>query len=309
MDSQTRPTASARWDDLAAYLLQTEIAESWRKTHASFSSWLADLAQSLGRSEATLWRALTAGRYYNTLRQVSKKRGIALPVLGAPQLMASPEAIELVAKIARAAPAEVARQITDRVVAGTISRRELRTYWETYRPVLDGRTARGRNVKAPRFNPHSIDMANSRLEADCIAGLIHAGGAWLGIEQPHLYKVIPFRERTSIWANVRPVPDVIVLHQRDSRQQLEVHGVEATARPDHNAVIRHYQSSGLGVDYLWIVTPSGKRMHKESPPQEIGLLEANPNGVRVIRPAGNAKQNHDKTSNLLRLLLTREIVA
>jgi hypothetical protein len=309
MSLQAQSITHSRWGDLAAYLLQTEKTASWRKTHASFSSWLAHLAQSLDRSEATLWRALAAGRYYNALRQASKKRGITLPVLGAPQLAASPEAIELVAKISRAAPTEVAQQITEKVVAGAISRRELRTYWETYRPVLDGRTARGRNVTAPRFNPSRIDMVSSRLEADCIAGLIHAGGAWLGVAEPRLYKVIPFRERMLPGLDVRSVPDVIVLYQRDLRQPLEVHGIEATARPGHNAVIRRYRASGLGVDYLWIVTPSDAQLQKEIRSNEIGLLEAKPNRVRVFRPAGNAKQNRDETANLLRSLLAREIVA
>lgn len=282
---------------------------SWSATHPSFSSWVADLALSLKRSEATVWRALSAGRYYNELRAEFGARGVELPRLGSTQLAATPESLELADKISRVAPAELVQQITQKVVEGKISRRELRTYWETYRPVLKGLTARGRNVEAPRFNPRSIDMLSSRLDADCIAGLIQEGAAWLGVAKAHIYKVIPVSGSLGPRLGVQCMPDVIVLYQPSPKDPLQVHGIEAASRPDHNAVIRYYRMRGIGVDYFWIATPTETESRSADRSQEIGLLEANPKGVKVVRRAGPAKQDRDDALALIRGLLAREVVA
>jgi hypothetical protein len=301
--------ALSSWGALAQYLLASEKSMGWGQTHSSFSSWLSDCAKELKRSEATLWRALAAGRYYNELRAEFIARGVTLPELGSPQLAASPEGLELADKIARVAPAEVVQQITQKVVEGKISRRELRTYWETYRPILNGMTARGRNVQAPRFNPRSIDMLSNRLEADCIAGLIAQGPSWLGDAKAHLYKVIPITESIVSRLRLRFVPDVIVLYQPSQRDALEIHGVETTARPDDSPAIRHYLARGSGADHFWIATPTETESRTAGRHQEIGLLEADPNGVKVLRRAGPAKQDQGDALTLLRALLSREVVA
>lgn len=299
----------ASWGELAQFLLATERSMSWGATHESFSSWLSDHAKALRRGEATLWRALAAGRYYNELRAEFAERGVALPELESPQLAASPESLELADKIARVAPAEVVQQITQKVVEGQISRRDLRSYWETYRPVLNGLTARGRNVPAPRFNPRSIDMLSSRLEADCMAGLIQHGSSWLGVTDAHIYKVIPVTESLAPRLSKRCVPDVIVLYQPNASQPLEIHGVEVAARPDEAATVRQYRGHGVGVDYFWIATPTETPSRIAGLCPEIGVLEADHNGVKVIRRAGPAKQSPSEVLSVARGLLAREVVA
>ena len=293
----------SNWGQLAAHLLEVEKSLSWGETHSSLSSWLADQAKQMKRGEATLWRALAAGRHYNELRAELASEGVDAPPLSSPELAASPESLELADKICRVAPAELVRSITSQVLRGTISRRELRAYWETYRPVLQGQTARGRNVAAPRFNPRSIDMISSRLEADCIAGLLKDGGAWLGAADAPVYKVIHMGD-VDITA-----PDVIVLFRPNRISPLEIHGIEVTLRVDANAYLRRYKREGGGLDRLWAVTPMDAPSTESKLPTEIGLLEADPSGVRVNRQAGVAKQNGDELTRTLRSLLAREVGA
>lgn len=301
--------ADSSWDHLAERLLQAEKTMSWSATHSSFSNWVTDLARSLNRSEATVWRALAAGRYYNVLRSEFSDRGIMLPELGSSQLVASPEGLELTDKISRVAPPEVVQQIKQKVVEGKVSRRELRAYWETYRPVLEGLTARGRNVAAPRFNPRNIAMIGRRLEADCIAGLIQEGSKWLGVVRAHIYKVIPIDNHIARRFGVQYAPDVIVLYQADTKHPLEVHGVEATSQPDTNAAARHYRLRGVGIDHFWIAAPTEMKSQLEASCPEIGILEADPNGVKVLRRAGVANQDLDEKLAILKVLLAREVVA
>ena len=306
---QPSVNAHANWDELAAFLLRAEKSMSWGSTHSSFSGWLSDLSKRLGRGEATLWRALAAGRYYNELSSEFAERGQTIPKLGSGAVLATPEVLELADKLSRVAPAELVQSIVEKVVDGKISRRELRTYWETYRPVLQGLTARGRNVIAPRFNPRNIDMISRRLEADCIAGLIKDGSTWLGSDRAHLYKVIPMTQPLTPKLGIRFVPDVIVLYQTEPQSRLELHGVEATVRPDHDRVLRHYRVCGLGLDFLWIAAPTETESRNVRKCTELGLLEANTSGVRVVRPASPAKLDRDAMTNTLRGLLAREIAA
>lgn len=301
--------AGSTWHGLAAHLLTVEKVRSWSTTHSSFSSWLADLARALQRSEATLWRALSAGRYYAEIREELVGRGVEIPELGAPAVAASPEALELAQKISRVAPDEVVQQISRKVIEGAISRRELRTYWETYRPVLNGQTARGRNVEAPQFDPDSAEMLSSRAEADCVAGLIHGGSGWLGCDQAHIYKVIPVSSRTAVQLGCRHVPDVIVLYQATPNEQMQIHGIEAATRLKNNAVVRHYRTNGLGVDRFWIIAPDTIELRAADSNPEIGVLQANPRGVHVTHQAGPAKQDRDETLVLMRGLLARQLGA
>lgn len=310
MASSALPTGTAElplnWGELAAHLLDVEKSMRWGTTHASLSSWLADVARQMRRGEATLWRALAAGRYYNELRDALVAEGVRIPALGSPDVAASPESLELADKISRVAPAELVRSITLKVMQGTISRRELRAYWETYRPVLQGLTARGRNVTAPRFNPRSIEMISSRLEADCVAGLLKDGGAWLGTPNAPVYKVVHMSDGGP---EAGTVPDVIVLYRASRSSPLEIHGIEVTLRPDGNTFLRQYKRGGAGVDQLWLVMPTASAPAASKLPKEVGLLEADPNGVHVSRRASVAKQDAEALAKTLRSLLAREVGA
>lgn len=294
------------WHALAAYLLAVERTRSWSATHSSFSSWLADLAKTLQRSEATLWRMFSAGRYYSEIREKSLGGGAEVPDLSSQSVAASPESLELAQKISRVAPDEVVEDISRKVIDGAISRRELRTYWETYRPVLNGRTARGRNVEAPHFNSDSLEMLSSRMEADCVAGLIREGAVWLGCAQAHVYKVIPMSAQSLPRLGGRHVPDVIVLYQPTPIQPMEIHGIETATRLEKNAVVRQYRTAGLGVDRFWIIASHAIESLIADRNPEIGVLQANPERVRVIRRAGPAKQDRDDALALMRGLLARK---
>lgn len=291
-----------QWRMLAAYLISIESSMSWGSTHASFSQWMSSFAKDAGKSEATLWRALAAGRYYNDIRTEAVKYGVQYPPLDDVNIKASPESLELFDKISRAAPAELVRTLQDKVMNGDISRSELRKIWVAYRPVLEGQTARGRNMEAPRFNPRNIRMIGLRLEADCVSALVQAGPTWLGADNAIVYKVISGLDSSS----TRSTPDLIVLLKRDKRSSLELHGVEVTTTPERNGVLKNFKNNWMSVDFLWLALPTIPDGRQERAiPEGVGIIIGDQSGVQVLKQPISAKRDQVQTEMLYRELLVK----
>lgn len=300
---------SSRWSEVASYLLASEASSEWSKTHTSYSSWLAGLATQVGRSEATLWRALAAGRYYNKLRAEFSLTGLDLPELGSRDLLASPESLELLEKISRAAPSEVFQEIAPKVVTAKIARSELRAYWENYRPVLKGLTARGKNVIAPRYDEDDIEMQSARVAANCVAGLIKHGSEWLGCANAYIYKAISTIDASALKLSCAFIPGTIVIYQLDDKLPIQVHGIQIANSPDKDPTLQRYKECGLGVDHLWVVTHSHKSSKFIGACSEVGIICSDQSRVNVIRPALKARENAAEKVAVLKGLLSHETLA
>lgn len=296
------------WGKLAHHLLAVEQANTWERTHPSFSAWLSDEATRLKRNPSSLWRARSSGRYYRTLASSLKARGHQVPDLDSDELKASPESLELTAKLSRVAPEQLMRELAAKVIDATVSRRDLRSYWLAYRPVMAGKTARGRGTVPPRFDPHDDHMRISRAEADMIAGLVQAGAEWLGNATARVYRVFHYDDLPKSTQTKGMLPDVLILYQSDEHAPVEVHGVEivpphAMDTPSLEARIQRIRSA---VDYTWLawVDPASADLKSEDV-RDIGQIHAGHGGVHVRHRARLGTPDSAIQANMLKVLLSR----
>jgi hypothetical protein len=289
------------WGAAAAELLRIEESSDWNRGNSSFSQYISDLANEVEKARPTFWRLVNAGHTYNSLRSQLDPRGDTLPPLEhAPQKL-SPEALVLLSKIERVAPAAVMPALNRGVMAGEISTGRLRSVWETYKPVLNGKTKRGRGTATPRFNARDKAMQGARFEAQIIADLKAQGPKWLGFTGvPSVYTVIKLGSAGAVSQS-----DAVVLFAGTNSSSLTIHAIKAAT--GHFERLQNITSSGI--DYRWLATPerlTGKELARV--PVEIGLLVGKPGSVSVFRPAtqitkGPAEQEFLRI--LLRHIATR----
>jgi len=102
------------------------------------------LAEQFQVHESNLWRIKKAGEYYLKLHDTDDIQVIE-------DAKTTPEQVEILTKIRTAAPPEVVQSLEKRMVEGETTRKELRDVWQTYRPLKEGRTERGRKPKEPQL--------------------------------------------------------------------------------------------------------------------------------------------------------------
>lgn len=299
----SRRTAPQRWGKTASELLAIESTGSWQKTHASLSFYLSDLAKTEDKTKSLYWRLLAAGREYNQLRAKFDPQGKEFPALEESGVKASPESLELVSKIRRVAPAHVMEALERKAMRGEISRRELRTLWLAYRPVLGGKTARGRIV-APHYDSRNQTMRRALIEANSLALLARNGPEWLGSRSPYVYRIVHISSDDRLRYLYPSVPDAVVVFAKREKDDIELHGVEAGDLIEDNAVLDHYDPVASSVDFLWFATPRelGERDLARIP-QEIGILRASADAIQVVRHAQAAESKEENKQRLLRAIL------
>lgn len=109
---------SRSWAHIGYLLDRIDQTDYWRNEAKSFTEWLKGHAESLGLKESTLWRYLTAGRYYIKLREALTGRGVSCPPLGELPDKVSPENLELLSKLARVAPDNALQRLAEQVISG-----------------------------------------------------------------------------------------------------------------------------------------------------------------------------------------------
>ena len=292
------------WGSLAAELIRVEKMGDWKR-FGSFSGYIANLAEATKKTKSSFWRVLSAGHDYLQLRKKLDPAGKHLPKLDDPAIKASPESLEILRKISRVAPTELVTDLERRTMDGTISRRELRNLWETYRPVLGGKTARGRGMPAPRYDKKNWGMRRKLIEANILAQIVQNGPEWLpfGNATVDVYKVVHISGNDILRGLYPSAPDMVVLYA-DQQTPLTIHGIEAVSDVRNNAVLRHYDEKGTVADCLWFATaePLGKA-DVASIPEEIGLLLIKGDSVEVVRSPQPAWTRRLDQEDFLRALL------
>jgi hypothetical protein len=297
--------AHSRWGLDASELLKVEDSGEWSKQCASFSLYVTRAAQKKKKTKSSLWRLRSAGRYYNELRKKFDPTGKYLPRLEDPLVQASPESLEIVGKISRVAPSEFVEELQRRTMEGEISRRELRDIWETYRPVLGGKTARGRGIEAPRYDKRNGAMRRALAEANSLAPIVQRGPAWLGVlGSAYVYRVVHISGNDALKHLYPSTPDVVVLLAEKEHSPLVLHGVEAGFTVEGNKLLESFDRYSTNVDYLWFAT--SKRLYPQEIakiPEEIGVLFTGQESIEVIRHASRISSGIDEREGLLRILL------
>lgn len=299
-----------QWTHVGALLEEVEITGAWIHQARTFTEWMRLAAPRLGLKEGSLWRYLRASRIYRQMCMEFANLGL-LPELASLPESVSAESLEILGKLRRAAPPELIESIVLRLVGGDVTREELRTLWEDYRPALQGRTAQGRGTEVPIADPSFPAVAQSLAEARALLALRADKHAWVGIESPDVYEVFA-RVRTpalsggfTTWREI----DAVILVRGKRRGPMEFHAVEITGhRHTSDAIHSWAQDVGPFVDHLWIaVDRLGEHWNSEylsaALPAAVGVLEFGSGRVLVARPAGRRVQAGIASGELAKVLL------
>ena len=295
------------WAKIGLLLNQVDHSGYWKKSSGSFTEWLKALSPTLSVKEASLWRYLTAARYYQELHETLKVNGVSSPTLDELSDKVSPENLEILSKLSRVMPENVYLQLAQQVLAGTITRAELRETWLAYRPVLEGRTARGMGVPVPRINPADSNQFDSMLEAQVFMALSASGSEWTGIENPDRYQ-LTMQVCPEFPPDVKKIFifDAVVTLRAKKSGPLVFHGIEIKGSHFSSSTYDLLEQLTPYCDFLWIATHgSTTELGKLQLPEHIGLMVALENEIQVIRPAQRTKQSGQHTGELAKGLLLK----
>ncbi|MGQ0501555.1 MAG: hypothetical protein ACT4P0_02930 [Panacagrimonas sp.] len=260
-------------------LLDVERTGSWRETSTSFSKWIEEQEDELGKSPQSLWRYLSAGREYIEQRKALSARGVRLPKLEDVSAAVSPESIELLSKIRRVAPASLLKEIGQDVLTGKIERKVLRGIWDSYAPLLEGKTARGRGAK-----PQAVKAPRAVREvSDSLAGLRRSAGHWLASDMS-LFELFTREDLGAFDQGQLPGDALMVSRERGSNDVL-IHGVVL-----HNSIetlgpsVTRALALAALVDRCWLVTARAfVAADLDKIDAEVGALTVSAKTVRLVR--------------------------
>jgi hypothetical protein len=290
------------WAQVSWVLDQVERAGYWEGRAQSFSEWLTSTAAKIGMKESSLWRYLSAGRYYQKLRKALQGGNVPCPPLEKLPETISPESLEILAKIERVAPKKLFEDVGERVLGGSVTRHQLREIWQTYRPVLEGRTARGRGMAAPRINPADERQREMQKEATALTTLTSAGPEWTGIKDAQFYRTIgdvtvpkagPEKHGFDMLALVRETEDSPVMMM----------GVQIKTMTK----VVFIDSLAWYCDRLWLMLVAKAKIRDVAyVPEFVGILRADAGKLKVERPATDAYPGLGaKTGEVAKELLVR----
>jgi hypothetical protein len=290
------------WAQVSWVLDQVERTGYWEGRAQSFSEWLTSTAPKIGVKDSSLWRYLSAGRYYQKLRKTLRARNIRCPPLEKLPATLSPESLEILAKIERVVPEKLFEDVGERVLGGSVTRHGLREIWQTYRPVLEGRTARGRGMTAPRINPADERQLEMQKEATALTTLMSAGPEWTGIKDAQFYCTIgdvtvpkagPEKHAFDMLALVRETEDSSVMMM----------GVQIKTMTK----VVFIDSLAWYCDRLWLMLVAKAKIQDVAyVPEFVGILRADAGKLKVERPATDSYPGLGaKTGELAKELLMR----
>jgi len=313
---------SRTWGQISHLLLFVEISRYYCQkettTHSfrdfakpvprqSFTSWLKSFAENTGINESTLWRYLSAGRYYQQLAGLDVLRHVSILSLPLNQISEdiSPESLEILRKIARVAPTEHFISLVEKLLNGDVTRSDLRNVWEAYRPVLEGENIRGRGPRPKQVVPEEIKRREKYYEATVGNALLASDGKWIDRFDPRGYNVF-----FNISVNVPDISDSFefsaVAAVRAENGDVYLHGIEISKRLDL-ALAEQFFVGTLLSDYMWLILREINDEDLESKviPKHIGILVVENNEIYVVRQAQKIEESGSQLGSLAKVLLAK----
>ena len=293
------------WHRIGVLLDEVDSTEAWVGSADNFTSWMRQTAPVIGLKESSLWRFLRSSRIYRALSEDLAARGHAVPDLDELPSSVSAESLELFDKLRRAAPARISDPIALRLVRGEVSRDELRTLWQDYRPALVGRTAQGRGVAAPKVDSGDPGVAKSLAEAEALLALRRGARDWTGDPSPDVYEVFSrIRMPAAKDAGQHFMADIVVATRKAGGSPLEFHLFEVKHRLPRAGDIRWLEQVSSYVDYVWLAVAQPQAAGSDARlPEGVGLLEITSTGAVIRRQAARLKHGGRLTGELAKELL------
>jgi hypothetical protein len=278
------------WGQLFITLDSVDKSGYWHCDSNSFTEWLSRNDWMFPVKSQMLWRYLAAGRFVRQEREGLLVKGIVVPELAEMSDAVSPENIEILAKLKRVIPEEKFAGYAEKVFTGNIKRKELRNTWQTYRPALEGKTARGRGVTEPCIDQQNPFQKRMLFEALTLESFQAAGASWTMIDRPVFYHV--YLHVTPDGLRTRPnglrlFPAVALVKPKDGLTQCHGLIMPSLARPPEKYILLSKYC-----DYLWAVElliPEFKKytspLGLSNLPDHVGILRLSDASVHVVKPA------------------------
>ncbi len=285
--------ASGSWVRTGIELSRVEAEQLWSEEARSFTEWVKALALKTGIKDANYWRYIAAIRFFPELRQKLIDDGRDCPSLEELSDAVSPENIELLTRLVRVMPAPHFAELGARVLNRTATRRELRATWDTYRPALGGKTARGKGVLAPTLN-HANPAERSKFAvAQARLTLEASPQSWVCEPAPVFFRAINNLRIIEAATRANSDLDIVAAIKRSDDASLELHGIEIRLNFPISAV-PHITELGQWVNYLWVAFTKPVSSSVQSiVPAHVGILVINDGGISVVRAAESTKPRQE----------------
>jgi hypothetical protein len=295
------------WVSISRHILEVDEKGSWSVTNRTFTDWLTALSAQLDITESGLWRYYRAGKYYQALAANLKAKGVDTPPFELLPKKISPENLETLEKIERVAPENIFNELAARVIQCSIKRSELRSSWVAYREVLDGKTARGIGVVAPRADLTNRIQLLMIGEAEVQAALNGASKEWTGFDAPQIYKVVPkLRMKVNEKSFKSFEADAVILFQGDANASVEFFEIDIKS---HNGIDIPYDSFLKKEPYFdrqWVAFHQfNNQIGLVGIPEHVGVLLLNDGEFKVLRNAQHSALAGIKSLETAKVLLTK----
>ncbi len=133
--------ADRDWVSVGRLLEEGIKHKAWDTLFGSTRQAMVKISEQAHVKPASLWRFLSSVRIYDQLGELFSHHGIPCPALTS---SSSAENIELLGRLRRVMPIAAFLPAAAAVLENRMSRAALRNLWNDYKPVMQGKTARGR---------------------------------------------------------------------------------------------------------------------------------------------------------------------
>jgi len=219
----------------------------------------------------------------------------------------SPENLETLEKIERVASENIFNELAARVIQCSIKRSELRSEWVAYRKVLEGKTARGIGVVAPRADLTNRIQLLMIGEAEVQAALNSASKDWTGFDAPQIYKVVP---KLRIKANEKSFKsfevDAAILFQGDANAPVEFFEIDIKSHNDLDIPYDSFLKRAPYFDRQWVAFHKfNDQVGLVGIPEHVGILLLDGGEFKVLRKAKHSPLAGTKSLETAKVLLTK----
>jgi hypothetical protein len=271
------------WALRARLIHNAKTTRQWKKRgEHTFTRFLQRCAQAIGVHETLLWREQGAYIYLTeTLAPKLAAADLLIEEVGEISQKVSAEHFAILERIERVAPEADFLKLASQVIAAEVTRTTLRVYWESLKPAMEGRTARGRNKASP--------YAKSRVVEEMItATLTTAHPDWTGVTKPFAFEAFVGDDALQLDFPGQPPyrPDAVIVVQEDRSSRPIFHAVSVRESlqkgqtPDFLAAVECF-------DAFWLAVPVVRDLKHNSAaynlPNTVGLLLVFDDQVRVVR--------------------------
>lgn len=276
------PKKSDAWCVIADYIINQE--NEFKRNHIdssdeiSFTRWGLELAKAIGISKYTFWQYRRSALLYDKVKNLLP---LEKPIPLRELTSVAPENLNELQKISRVAPAEMLKDLCDRVIIKrNINRKELRAIWASLRPAMDGETGRGRtpnksmNLKISEENTYAQYML---IEGLILLAIKNSLTTLFGEKgKPFLIDC-----RNQICSDENKTIDALVIctEVNDKKQPFEEINAISLGWPRGDRFLSelNIETPTFPCDRLWLVfrrDNTAQQMSYENIPDYLGIIEA-----------------------------------